>query len=171
VTPRARILNPRDDAAQWAADLWRRADLGEHALVVHAGSGSPAKNWLGMEEIARRWRETRGRVVVLTGPAERDQAAIAGDVVLRDESLSHVAAVLRRAERYAGNDSGISHLAGLIGARGTVVFGPSHPATWRPNGTTLEVIAGRSGCAACGADVFCTHRLAVEEVWRALVQN
>ena len=171
VVPRAHGLKPGEAAARWAADLWRTANLGEHALAIHAGSGSPTKNWLGMAEIAHRWREGGGRVVLLTGPAEREEEpTIANDAMVREESLSRVAAVLQRAERYAGNDSGISHLAGLVAARGAVVFGPSHPATWRPNGTTLTVLTGPTSCTACGTDVFCTHRLAVDEVWRALAR-
>lgn len=170
VKPRRHALVPDRAAVLWAEKLWRDGNLGERTLALHAGSGSPKKNWLGMGEIARRWRERPGaRVVLLAGPAERDAVLHpAHDVSVREERLSHVAAVLRHAHRYLGNDSGISHLAGIVDTPGAIAFGPTDPVTWRPNGPGLKVLAARGDCRVCGPDVFCTHRLAVAEVWEAL---
>lgn len=42
-------------------------------LVIHAGSGSPLKNWRGFPTIVQRWREEQGgRVAEIRGPAERE---------------------------------------------------------------------------------------------------
>jgi ADP-heptose:LPS heptosyltransferase len=38
---------------------------------------------------------------------------------------------------YLGNDSGISHLAGLLGLRGMVFFRITDPKIWRPLGKGL----------------------------------
>jgi ADP-heptose:LPS heptosyltransferase len=38
-----------------------------------------------------------------------------------------------------GNDSGVSHLAGLSGARAFVLFGPSSAQVWRPLGPRVSV--------------------------------
>jgi ADP-heptose:LPS heptosyltransferase len=51
-----------------------------------------------------------------------------------------VAALLSQADLYLGNDSGISHLAGAVGARGVVLFGPTRPHQWRPLGGNLLVV-------------------------------
>jgi ADP-heptose:LPS heptosyltransferase len=40
---------------------------------------------------------------------------------------------------YLGNDSGVSHLAGLCGARSVVIFGPTSPTVWRPLGPRVKV--------------------------------
>lgn len=156
------------EAAAWAAAFWQRADLGERTLVVHPGSGSAGKNWQGMSAAATAWRNGGGRVLMLAGPAEAAaDHAIAHDALLRDASLAQVAAALARAQRYLGNDSGISHLAGLVGARGVAVFGDSDPAIWHPHGA-VQVVHAPQPCVRCGAGQLCTHRLPVDAVLAAL---
>jgi ADP-heptose:LPS heptosyltransferase len=171
VTPRTCALVPNEAAQQWAEELWRDARLGDRALAIHPGSGGRAKNWSGMAEIARLWRAREGgRVIAIAGPAEPAAEAIPHDVLLRDEPLSRVGAAIRRAALYLGNDSGVSHLAGLVGARGAVLFGASDPAIWRPNGAALEVVVGRPACGNCDPGELCTHRLPVDAVWRTLAE-
>ena len=164
-------LVPPTAAVGWAADFWSDHGLAERTLVVHPGSGSRAKNWVGMAEIAAAWRrEMDGHVVLLRGPAEDGHNAdVSHDVLLRNASLARVAAVLQRACRYLGNDSGISHLAGLIGVPGVVVFGPTDPATWRPLGQALQILTAPNPCHACGPNQFCTHRLPLAAVRDALI--
>lgn len=155
------------EAQEWAEQLWRRHGLGDAVLAVHPGSGDVRKNWMGMGEITARWRREGGRVVVLQGPAEDERGVnLPGDLVVREESLVRVAAVLRRARFYLGNDSGVSHLAAVAGARGLALFGPSDPATWRPLGDRIEVLARERACGRCG--VFCVHELDAGRVWRAV---
>lgn len=155
------------DAAAWAAELWARHRLGARTLVVHPGSGSAEKNWQGMPGAVRAWRDAGGRVVALAGPADDDVPPVSADVALRNQPLPQVAAVLRRASRYLGNDSGITHLAGLVGARGVALFGNSDPATWRPLGA-LQVIHAPTPCPSCGPAVLCRHRLPPARVAAAL---
>ena len=107
-------------------------------LVVQPGSGGVAKRWSrhGFVEIMRWWRDRpAGRAVVLLGPAEeheREYWSIAADEVVGGIDLLDAAALLARAGAYIGNDSGISHLAGLVGGRGLALFGPTDPELWRP---------------------------------------
>lgn len=170
VAARASMLPIRPDAAHWAAALWHDHALGSRALVVHPGSGSTRKNWEGMAAVAEAWRGSGGTVVVLYGPADSQRTiAIAADVALHGEPLDRVAAVLARTDRYLGNDSGISHLAGLVGARGVALFGPSDPRAWAPRGAELRVLAASTPCPACGADRFCIHRLPVATVVEQLI--
>lgn len=168
--PEICTIAPGEESTLWAEQLWRRHDLGDRTLVVHPGSGSRAKNWQGMAALAQAWRRLPGaHVVGILGPAE--DAAAAGlpfDAKVSGESLPHVAAVLRRAHKYVGNDSGISHLAGVVGADGVVLFGPTAPTVWRPQGHTLRVVAAPAVCPDCGIDRFCLHRLPLATVSRAL---
>ncbi len=169
VTPRPDLLPVRDEAAAWAETLWRRHRLDERVLVIHAGSGGVAKNWEGMADVARDWRRAGGRVVALIGPAEIERdATVSADVVVAGEPLAHVAAVVRRADRYLGNDSGISHLAGLLGAAALVLFADTDPATWAPSGPRARVLRAGPICAECGPGTFCAHRLSVTTVLAAL---
>ena len=172
VAPVVRRLPVRPPAAEWADALWRRHALGDDVLAIHPGSGSARKNWQGMAELAERWRARGAGVVAIAGPAEADQPPPLRDAVLvRDEPLDRVAAALARAARYLGNDSGISHLAGMVGARGLALFGPTDPVAWRPLGAGIRVLAAPHACDRCGADRFCAHRLPVDAVLAALSQS
>ena len=162
-------LPVRAAAAQWVDRLWNAAGLDERTLVIHAGSGSAGKNWEGMSAVGAGWRADGGQVIVLRGPAEHENAAaIAHDIDVDNEPLDRVAALLARTSRYLGNDSGISHLAGQVGARGIAVFGSSDPIAWRPLGDGVRVIHAPDACAQCGRDRFCVHRLSPDDVLAAL---
>jgi ADP-heptose:LPS heptosyltransferase len=166
IVPRLAV---RSEAAEWIESWWRAHRLPRHTLIIHAGSGSVRKNWEGFAAIATAWRAAHGAVVGLIGPAESDSPHGASlDAVLHHAPLDRVAALLARAERHLGNDSGISHLAGLVGARGAVVFGPTDHRTWRPLGDSLTVVASPDPCVDCGPDRLCAHRVPVERVWQAL---
>ena len=54
-----------------------------------------------------------------------------------------VAEHLLQCRCYLGNDSGISHLAAMLGVPTTVLFGPSDPAIWRPLGSSVEILQAR----------------------------
>jgi len=169
VAPEAIPLVPPDDARRWAEDLLTRRLRRAPVLAIHPGSGSPRKNWEGMAEIAQWWRTAKGSVVALAGPAEiESRVEIPNDAVLRSTPLDRVAAVLAATASYLGNDSGISHLAGLVGASGTVLFGPSDPLMWRPLGAGLRVLHAPTPCDHCGPERFCVHRLAIATVRDAL---
>ena len=118
-------------------------------VLVHPGSGSRTKNW-PVERFARvvqQLPDTIGAVpVLLAGPADDEAAGhLLGMVsppigVLRDLPLTDVAALMRRARAYLGNDSGLTHLAGLLGAPTLALFGLTEPATWAPLGPRVRIL-------------------------------
>jgi len=122
-------------------------------VAVHPGSGSAAKNWPS-EQYARivdTLATQHGLAsIVLGGPA--DAAALrvlhdrAGSVpsIVTDRPLLVVAALLRRAAGFLGNDSGLAHLAGLLGVPTLALFGPSDPALWRPLGPRVRTLRSAS---------------------------
>lgn len=166
--PPARIA--RD--MQWLADFETRHHLGNRRLfVLHSGSGSPQKNWRGFADVARYWLDHFDDAVIsLRGPAEVEAKAPPepGTLSIDGLTLPQVTALLGRSDLYLGNDSGGSHLAGAVGASGVVVFGPTDPTTWAPQGRALRVIRAPAPCAHCGPDVLCVHRLSPEAVIEAL---
>lgn len=115
-------------------------------LVVHPGAGASGKRWdpAGFVQVAHWWRRTGGTVVELAGPAEADAAPLLGGAMARDLDLCQLAQVLARATLYLGNDSGVSHLAGAVGAAGVVVFGPTDAQRWRPISGSLVALQARA---------------------------
>lgn len=157
---------------KWFMAFQREHRLGStNTLVLHAGSGSPRKNWDGFTALTGCWHERYAdTVVLLCGPAEAHATVRHEPDVLTVDGLTlpQVAALLRGCTLYLGNDSGISHLAGAVGARGAVLFGPSDPTTWAPRTDRLRVLHAPTPCSTCSPSAFCVHRLPVAAVMRVL---
>ncbi len=122
---------------------WRAP--GARRVLLHPGSGGVRKRWdaagfrLVVDALAAADREP----LVLLGPAEEGEAEAwrAGNVqVLAGLDLVSAAAAIASAPVWIGNDSGMSHLAGALGRRGVVLFGPTRARRWRPRGGALTPI-------------------------------
>ena len=175
VAPSTSIGESIADDPNWFAVLQRQQRLGDSFAVIHPWSGSPRKNWSGFTAVVRWWqRRARSPVVLLRGPAEVERSAnpdFGADIVLEGLTLPQVAAVLRRARLYVGNDSGISHLAAAVGATGLALFGPTDPTMWAPRGPHLQTLHAPEPCRQCGPEAFCLHRLPVEQVLGAVERH
>lgn len=115
-----------------------------HDVMLHPGSGSPAKNWPieRFQRLAGMLEDDGRRVAWCLGPAERERGAgeeLQGPVVSCD-SLVELARVLAGTRLYIGNDSGITHLAAMLGCPTVAVFGPTDPAVWGPRGPHVRVV-------------------------------
>ncbi len=139
--------------------LYRLAEPvpGAHRIALHAGSGSPKKNWP-----AARWRalaaglerEFPGELLHITGPAE-DAAAGAGaegSERLASLPLPALAQRLRECRLYIGHDSGVSHLAAACGVPCILLFGPTDPRIWAPPAECVRVIYSDSGLVTISVD-------------------
>jgi heptosyltransferase-3 len=146
-------------AEEGAAREWTDR-LGPGFLVVHAGSGSPRKNWPPerFAELVAAAAPDRPWLLV-EGPAEVENHSalrhLPHALLARDLPVRVLGAVLGRAGLYVGNDSGVSHLAAAFGAPTVALFGPTDPALWSPVGPRVSVL--RSPDGTMGA-------LAVEDV-------
>ncbi len=113
-------------------------------VLVHVGSGSLAKNWppICFAETIR----LLGDVTLIVGEADAAAAsAVEALVGRRLDRIEHapldvLAGRLAACRAYLGNDSGVSHLAGLSGAPSVVLFGPTSPTLWRPLGPRVHVL-------------------------------
>jgi len=133
--------------------------LGKHAMEVgtmravvamHPGSGSAKKNWP-----VAKWRalgerlKAEGRKVLLVG-GEADEATLEAlkpltDFVARGLPLPVLAAILSECGGFYGHDSGVSHLAAAAGVPCTLIFGPTDPAVWAPQGKKVRVVQAPEG--------------------------
>lgn len=139
---------------------------GEGPLIAMAPSAAygPAKEWPPehFEELAVRLvRERSARVVLVGAPQERETCerivASAGDdanriaAVAGRTSVAGLAALLSRCAAYVGNDSGASHVAGMVGVPALVIFGPTRPDVTHPLGPDAHVVYKPIECSPCMA--------------------
>ena len=59
-------------------------------------------------------------------------------------TLPHLAAVLEHVT-FVGHDSGISHLAAAVGCNCILLFGPTDPDVWAPQGENVRIIRAPNG--------------------------
>ncbi|MBX3318267.1 MAG: glycosyltransferase family 9 protein [Nitrospira sp.] len=121
-------------------------------VLIHPGSGSIHK-CLGAGKwayVIQQLQYQEMSPVVLEGPADRDAVERMLSLlstqppVLRELSLSLLAGVLAQTDFYVGNDSGVTHLAAIVGVRTAVVFGPTDPDRWAPSGRHVTILRGAS---------------------------
>jgi hypothetical protein len=123
------------------------------AVLVHPGSGSRRKCWPAerfiqlIERLRGEGRDVRavvGEVEQETwAPCELERLGAAAELV-RPGSYLELLDTLSSAGAYVGNDSGPSHLAGIIGLPTIALFGPSNPDHWHPVGPKVRVVRAPS---------------------------
>ena len=143
----------KDAARAWLAEHGAESDA-RPLVALHPGSGSPGKNWPAgnWQRFADRVAETGARLLLIGGEADTavlDPLAKALSVhqplVARNLPLPTLAALLARCAAYFGHDTGISHIAAAAGVQSTLLFGPTDPATWAPQGPHVSVISAPGG--------------------------
>ena len=130
----------------------RTAGFGEKVIVLHPGSGSPKKNWPldRFVLLADQLRQETSLTPVFTlGEADeaiaREPRFLTRRVsVLPPCSLTDLAVFLSACNGYAGNDSGITHLAASVGIPVVALFGPTDPGLWAPRGPNVTILRAAS---------------------------
>ncbi|MFN3681543.1 MAG: glycosyltransferase family 9 protein [Nitrospira sp.] len=153
-----------------AQQLFAELGVTSHSpiLVVHPGSGSRAKclRPQAMASVIQHLMNDHWQVVLLEGPADGDHVQAILDrlsrplPVVRHADLMQVASVLAHAQMYIGHDSGITHLAALVGIPTLALFGPTEPAQWAPRGASVMILRGAPcQCASWEAVLSCSQRI------------
>jgi ADP-heptose:LPS heptosyltransferase len=152
-------------------------------VLLHPGAGGRRKRWPAerFAEIGRRLARAGYDVAMTCGAADEDaveatrRALGATSVqILANLPLDALAREIEHARRFIGNDSGITHLAAMLGVPTIALFGPYDPAYWSPIGPRVTVLdAGhtcphrsdpREGCRQCPS----MDLLDPETVWEAI---
>lgn len=120
-------------------------------VIVHPGSGSREKCWSSerfvkvIEKLKRKKRDVR----VLLGEVEHERFTdgqiasleeAAGSPARRPATYVELFNELRTGSLFIGNDSGPSHLAGVMGLPTVTLFGPTDPNVWKPMGPKVHVL-------------------------------
>lgn len=150
VVPDAPVITavPSDYSA--GMNIVEKAGLNPDAplVVIHPGSGSPAKCWHidNFLQVAAALKKEGVQVLFLMGPAEAERFSHESLMKIRSQgavlegiSLTQVVQVLTQADVFIGNDSGIGHLAGTMGKKTIVLFGLSNHIHYRPLGPSAAI--------------------------------
>ena len=137
-------------------------------LAIHPGSGSLRKNWPldRFLDVARRAAADGRSVFFIAGEADealrvRLSALNPPVCLLTNATLVDVAGALSNCESFAGNDSGITHLAAALNLPVVALFGPSDASIWGPRGHRCCVIQAPEGNL---------NLLEPDSVWAALLK-
>jgi ADP-heptose:LPS heptosyltransferase len=126
-----------------------RAPGADAPIVIHPGSGSREKCWpvdsylelVGkLKAAGRRCKIILGEVELERWPREIIAQFESVAEVIRPSSYVALFQELSAAAAFVGNDSGPSHLAGIVGVPTLALFGPSDPAVWKPLGPRVAVL-------------------------------
>jgi heptosyltransferase-2 len=163
---------------------------GDSSLVaVHPGSSNPAKIWPGRNysEIIRRMKQGLGcDVAVLGSEEEKDlagkiirQAGVEVIDLTGELDLKELAAFLKKAALFVGNDTGPMHMAAALKVPVIAIFGRNipgvSPVRWRPWGEGHVVFHEDPGCDPCNDtecrnDFKCLRSVTTDAVFKAIEQ-
>ena len=138
----------REPGRRWLAV----ADIAQDAVAIHAGSGSPRKNWplerfldVSCALLSNGLRPffVLGEADHAIEPAVRSAATKIGPVMSGKELLE-AAGILSCCAGFVGNDSGVTHVAASVGIPVVSIFGPTDPALWAPRGPRVRVLRAQS---------------------------
>jgi heptosyltransferase III len=125
-------------------------------IVFHPGSGGASKNhpcefWAALLRGFRHIVSKKAPLAVLLGPAEESCLSFYREQISGDETeiifspeTEPLLRLLKSAPLYLGHDSGITHLAAMLGTPTVALFRTSNLEQWRPLGPRVEVIEEES---------------------------
>jgi ADP-heptose:LPS heptosyltransferase len=148
LVPPLRWSKKAQDEADVAWESMRAALAGRPPIAIHPGSGAARKRWPAgdfaslIRDLAHDFAP-----VLIAGPQDEEIVAqviaeVRATSVVRDLSVAGLAAFFSACVLYVGNDSGVTHLAGMLGIPTIALFGPTDPTLWAPLGP--RVLALRS---------------------------
>ena len=151
----APLIVPGEASERWANDFaatcWKPGTV---KLAVHPGAGKAENIWKA-EDFAAVVDALAGRstisLAVVQGPADTEavrtfeSACRVKGTIVRDRSITDVAALLKLADLVVCNDTGVMHVACAAGARVLGIFGPTDPVRWAPRSPGLRIVRAPGG--------------------------
>jgi hypothetical protein len=135
-------------------------------VVLHPFSGSPVKNWplthfRALAEYIQELGVPGLRVQWCAGPEDPLPPDLI-EAAWRFENLTELAQAMDGAGLFIGNDSGVTHLAAMLGIPCLVFFGPMSPQVWMPRGSLVRVAMAREDGHPAAELPYLTGRSALD---------
>ena len=150
---------PSDDSA---TDLFEREKrkVSRPILAMAPVSIAPSRTWEAdrFADVGRRFVAATGGSVAVLGSSNEAAATARVAAAIGEPALDlggklglvGLGSVLRLADLFVGNDSGLMHVAAACGKSGVIIFGASEPKTALPPSGQLEPIQDRTlRCVPC----------------------
>ncbi len=135
-------------------------------IAVHPGTSKPERSWhpdrFGIL-CQKLIKEYRVKIILLGNEKEAEllehvrRYCPAGSVhILPAMNLREIAAILKVSRLFIGNDSGMMHLAAMVGTPLVGIFGPGSPATTGPyiESEKQEIVTRAFSCSPCRQKFF-----------------
>jgi len=153
-------------------------------VVLHPGARWWFKSWPVERfiDLAKRIQKELGFSVVVVGGSNDVETAdkivsqcgqwaisVAGQI-----TLLQLAALIKQALLFVGNDAGPMHIAAAVQTPVVGLFGPTDPHVWGPWGAVHGVIWKQVDCAPCWkhdcqrGDLNCMRQISIDEVWESV---
>ncbi len=151
IQPESHLIQATKADMNKGAELLTEIGLSPHEklVVIQPGSGASNKCWHmdNFLTVAKELRSQGTEVIFLLGPAELEKFGAATikkfksvAKCLKELPISQVLRLLSCANVFVGNDSGITHLAAMLGVRTIALFGPTKPDVYKPVGADVTVL-------------------------------
>lgn len=154
-------------------------------LVAGGAAYGAAKRWPAesFREVARRWIEEENGFAVAAG--SKSESGIADEILkgLPKDScvnlagktdLSALMQLLKKSDFCIANDSGVMHLAAVLGVPGIAPFGSTDPAATSPISRKWRILFDKKECAPCFKRICpkgtreCFDPITPELAWKTL---
>ena len=162
------------DETELAGRLW---------IMIHPGARYWFKSWAEerfaalIDHLALRGLPS----ALVGGVGDREKAGRIASLCRRPPidlvgrtSVMGLAALMKHATLFIGNDAGPMHMAAALGVPVVGLFGPSDPRVWGPRGACVDVLYKGMDCRGCfhpacerGAE-SCMNQITVAEVMQAV---
>ena len=150
------VINPQqvfEDSVSKGVLFDKKAPENKSGLVVHPGSGSPVKNysletWMDiLQNLSMEAEKRELHLTVLLGPAEKfsynQLERITESLhieIVQVPDKEKLVKILSGAAVYIGHDSGITHLAAMLGSWTIALFISTDVHRWRPLGPRVKIV-------------------------------
>jgi ADP-heptose:LPS heptosyltransferase len=166
-------------------EQWASVIDSKPLVVIHPGARGSLRRWQEerFAQVADRLIATHNaHIILIGGPGEGDTLDKVGARMTRKPDarttslpLIEVAALLKQARLFIGNDTATGHIAAGVGTPHVILFGPTFPHLWAPRGGKGFSIFKSPDCCGCRQITClkeenpCMDWISVEEVWKTAV--